>query len=113
MTQLKEEEAALQKSLAKLQEDLSTAEKDLIEKTEDLKKAKTAKATIEDYLLKIKPGCDFITTNFDTREANRKTENDALANAVTLIKATPAYIAAVQASKEEGFGKCKETCLVS
>jgi hypothetical protein len=53
----------------KLQQDLATSEKTQVEKTEDLKDAEDAKAKLEDYLLKIKPGCDFITTNFDTREA--------------------------------------------
>merc|ERR1719316_767188 len=111
MTDLKKEQAKLEGSLVKLQEDLASAEKSLIEKKEDLKDAETAKAKIEDYLLKIKPGCDFITTNFDKREANRKTETGALNKAVKLIKATPAYKAAMQAAKEEGFGKCKDKCV--
>jgi len=113
MTDLKKEQAELGKTLTKLGEDLATAEKTLIEKTEDLKDAKASKVTIESYLAKIKPGCDFITTNFDLRETNRKTETDALAKAVKLIKATPAFKVAAQAAKEEGFGKCKDLCLAS
>jgi len=113
MTDLKKEQARLEGSLVKLQEDLATAEKTLVEKKEDLKDAENAAAKITDYLAKIKPGCDFITTNFDMREKNRKTENDALAKAVKLIKDTPAYKVAVQNAKEEGFGKCKEPCVKS
>merc|ERR1719399_2506284 len=95
MTDLKKEQAKSEQSLTKLQEDLATAQKDRIEKKEDLKDAENAKAKIEDYLLKIKPGCDFITKNYETREKNRKTETDALKKAVKLIKETPAYKAAV------------------
>lgn len=111
MAELKKEQAGLEQSLVKLGEDLASAEKSLVEKNKDLKITKEAQAKIEEYLLKIKPGCDFITTNFDTREANRKIETDALAKAVTLIKATPAYTAAVQSAKHESFGKCKELCV--
>merc|ERR1719235_2173345 len=111
MTDLKKEQAKLEGSLVKLQEDLASAEKSLIEKKEDLKDAETAKAKIEDYLLKIKPGCDFITTNFDLREKNRETEVKALDKAVKLIKDTPAYKVAVQEAKEKGFGKCKALCV--
>jgi len=94
-----------------LNEDLATSEKTLIEKKEDLKDAENAKAKIEDYLLKIKPGCDFISTNFDLREKNRKTETEALTKAVKLIKATPAFKVAAQEAKENKFGECKSLCV--
>jgi hypothetical protein len=110
MTELKKQEAESQSSLIKLNEDLATAEKTLIEKKEDLKDTESAKAKIESYLLSIKPGCDFITTNFDSRESNRKTEVEALEKAVTLIKATPAYASAMAETKTESFGKCAELC---
>lgn len=111
MTDLKKEQAKLEGSLTKLNEELATSEKSLIEKNEDHKDTENAKAKIEAYLLQIKPGCDFITTNFDKRETNRKTETEALEKAVTLIKKTPAYLAAVQAAKEKSFGKCKSKCV--
>jgi hypothetical protein len=110
MTELKKQEADSQISLTKLNEDLTTAEKTLITKKEDLKDTEAAKVKIEEYLLSIKPGCDFITTNFDTREANRKTEIEALDRAVTLIKASPAYASAMEKAKTESFGKCAELC---
>lgn len=69
------------------------------------------KEAIEAYLLKIKPGCDFITKNFDLREKNRKTEKEALEKAVKLIKATPAYKTAVNEATVESYGDCKEPCV--
>merc|ERR1719160_113707 len=110
MTKLKDEEAKAEKSLVDLQDDLATKEKELLEAQEDLKETTKDKEAIEAYLLKIKPGCDFITKNFKTREANRKTEKEALEKAVKLIKATPAYKSAMAAAKVEGFGDCKELC---
>merc|ERR1719324_2065911 len=111
MTDLKKEQARLEGSLVKLQEDLATAEKTLVEKKEDHKDAENAAAKITDYLAKIKPGCDFITTNFDMREKNRATEKGALEKAVKLIKGTPAYKTAVNSATVESYGDCKEPCV--
>jgi hypothetical protein len=111
MTSLKQQESASQEKLAELHANLATAEKNLVEKKKDLKNTEIAKAKIEDYLASIKSGCDFITTHYDERETNRATEVAALDKAVKLIKATPAFIAAEQAAKEESYGKCKAHCV--
>merc|ERR1719353_1069169 len=100
----------MQKSLVKLKADLTEAEKQLLEKRSDLKDTEEAKEAIENYLDKIKPGCDFITKNFDLREKNRDIETKALSKAVTLIKDTPAYKSAVAKEKELAEGKCKSEC---
>jgi chromosome segregation ATPase len=110
MTKLKTAETNMQKSLIKLKADLTEAEKQLLEKRSDLKDTTEAKEAIENYLDKIKPGCDFITKNFDLREKNRATETTALNKAVTLIKDTPAYKSAVAKDKELAKGKCKSEC---
>merc|ERR1719405_209110 len=91
MAKLKKQEADSQKNLANMQETLAEKEKELLETQEDLKETTKDKEAIEAYLLKIKPGCDFITKNYDEREKNRKTEKAALEKAIGLIKATPAY----------------------
>jgi len=111
MTQLKKEEAEAEKSLADLQETLATKEQELLTAKEDLKATTEDKVAIEDYLEKIKPGCDFITTNFDLREKNRKTETEALKKAIGLIKGTPAYKAAENDATVESYGDCKEPCV--
>jgi predicted nucleic acid-binding Zn-ribbon protein len=111
MTELKKLEAADEKSLGELQNKLATAEQELLEAEEDLKATTHDKEKIEDYLEKIKPGCDFITSNFDLRNENRKTEKTALETAMTTLKGSPAYKNAVVAATEEGYGKCKEDCV--
>merc|ERR1719240_2391211 len=111
MTQLKDEEAKAEKTLAKLQDDLAEKEKELLETQEDLKATTEDKEAIEAYLLKIKPGCDFITKNFDLREKNRATEKAALEKAIKLIKGTPAYKTAVNQATVESYGDCKEPCV--
>merc|ERR1719301_243221 len=73
--------------------------------------SETQKEAIEAYLEKIKPGCDFITTNFDTREEYRKIEKEALEKAVELLKASPAYKAAVTKAEHEAMGDCKDICV--
>jgi len=110
MTQLKSEEAAAEKSLAKLQDDLASKEKELLDAKEDLKATTADKEAIETYLLKIKPGCDFISKNFELREKNRATEKNALEKAIRLIKATPAYKTAMAEAKVDSFGDCKKPC---
>jgi hypothetical protein len=109
MTKAKNQEAADEKRLAKLQDDLATAEKDLLEAEEDLKATTENKESIEAYLLKIKPGCDFIKSNFAEREKSRGIEKTALEKAVRLIKGTPAYKTAVNQATVESYGDC-DTC---
>jgi len=111
MTTLKKEQAELEESLANLKATLAEKEKELQEKHEDLKQTEADKLAIEEYLEKIKPGCDFITTNFDLRETNRGKEKAALEKATELLQGTPAFKAAVVAAEEEAMGDCKETCV--
>jgi len=110
MTKLKKEQKDAEENLASLQEKLAQAEKDLLDAEEDHKATVADKEAIEAYLLKIKPGCDFITKNFDLREKNRATESKALKKAIKLIKGTPAYKSAVNAATVESYGDCKEPC---
>merc|ERR1740130_1979772 len=81
MTDLKAEEASLEETLATLHETLAAKEEELLQKREEHKATTTEKESIEAYLLKIKPGCDFITENFDERETNRATETTAMEKA--------------------------------
>jgi len=111
MTDLKDEEASLEETLATLHETLAAKEEELFQKREEHKATTKEKESIEAYLLKIKPGCDFITENFDEREANRATETTAMEKAVDLIKDTPAYQAAEAEKHVEGFGDCKDKCV--
>merc|ERR1740138_815108 len=111
MTDLKSEEADLEETLASLHETLAAKEEELFQKKEEHKATTEEKESIEAYLAKIKPGCDFITENFDERETNRATETTAMEKAVDLIKDTPAYKAAEAEKHVEGFGDCKDKCV--
>merc|ERR1719446_92154 len=110
MQDLKDKEASDEKSLAELQTTLAKKEEELVMKRKELKATTEEKLSIEAYLLKIKPGCDFITKNFDTREKNRATEKAALEKAIGLIKGTPAYKTAVNQATVESYGDCKAPC---
>lgn len=110
MTDLKQKESADEKSLAELQTTLAKKEEELVMKHKELKATTKEKEAIETYLLKIKPGCDFITKNFDDREKNRLTETTALNKAKGLIKDTPVYKNFKAEEKIEGFGNCDTPC---
>jgi len=110
MQSLKDEQASTEENLANLQKTLAEKEEELIGKKEDLAATKKAKASIEAYLLEIKPGCDFITLNLDTRTANREEEKAALNRATELIKGTPAYKVAIAEKHNETLGDCLSIC---
>jgi len=111
MTSLKKEQAEKEKSLIKLQDTLATTEADLLSAQEDLKTTRAAKNAIKEYLVKIKPGCDFITSNFDLRKKNQATEKAALQKAATTLEASPAYKKAAADATLEGYGDCKDPCV--
>merc|ERR1719172_610849 len=107
MADLKKEEADLMKVLAELNVQLAEKEAELKMKEENLAKETAGKIATEDYLAKIKPGCDFITEHFDAREESRATEKKALKKVVSVLKGSPAFKAQVQKRKEESWGACK------
>merc|ERR1719252_102055 len=80
-------------------------------KEEELAKEIQGRIATEEYLEKIKPGCDFITENFDAREDSRETEKKALKKVRGLLKGSPAYKAAVEKAEIESWGECKDKCL--
>jgi hypothetical protein len=111
MTELKAEEGTLQTSLVTLKKTLADKELELENQREALDITTREKVAIERYLLQIKPGCDFITSNFDMRESNRAEEKAALTKAIELITATPAYKAAVSDAELAALGSCQTLCL--
>jgi len=110
MADLKKDEAAFQKQIAKLTKTLAEKEAELLKKKEELAATEAEKKKIEDYLADIKPGCDFITENFDAREKNRATEEKSLKLGKKLIKDTPVYKAAVAKQHQEDLGECANVC---
>jgi len=110
MTDLKSQEGSCLETIADLEEALASKEKTLEETQIDLEKTTKEKKAIERYLLKIKPGCDFITENIDTRKSNREAETSALNNAKDKLKSTPAYKTAAAAVEKDMLGKCADSC---
>merc|ERR1719316_1117402 len=110
MADLKKEQATLEEALAKYQLELAETEKALAENKEELAKTEAELKAIEKYLLKIKPGCDFIAENYDTRKKNRKLEKEALKKATEMLKDTTAYKKAVFEAEQEALGDCKDVC---
>eukprot|EP00747_Dinoflagellata_sp_TGD_P137796 gnl/TRDRNA2_/TRDRNA2_175726_c0_seq65.p1 gnl/TRDRNA2_/TRDRNA2_175726_c0~~gnl/TRDRNA2_/TRDRNA2_175726_c0_seq65.p1 ORF type:complete len:749 (+),score=304.12 gnl/TRDRNA2_/TRDRNA2_175726_c0_seq65:100-2346(+) len=110
MTELKKQEADDQETLASLNKELAETKEELLMKKEELAKTEKEKKRLEDYLEDIKPGCDFITENYEDREESREVESKALKKASGLIKDTPIYKSLKAAEKEDSWGECKDIC---
>jgi len=110
MAVLTKEETDLQDSLAKLNVDLAETEEKLLMNKKDHETTVAEKEAIEAYLLKIKPGCDFITDNIQLRKTNRKDEEAALEGAVKLLEGSPAYKTWEAEHHNETLGDCLSIC---
>merc|ERR1719160_1380050 len=110
MNDLKTQEAACLETIADLNENIASTEKTLEETNIDLEKTTKEKKALEAYLLKIKPGCDFITENIDSRKDSRKKETEALKKAKDKLMGTPAYKSAKAAEEKVMLGKCADDC---
>jgi hypothetical protein len=111
MAALTKAESGLEETMAKLNKGLADKVKDLNGKYEDQENSEKEQTTIERYIAKIKPGCNFITTQYDGRKKARGKEKKALESAKTKLKGSPSFKLAVQKANEDAMGKCKGTCL--
>lgn len=112
MQSIKDLEASEQTDLVTAKKNLATKQQELGEKRTDKENTQNEVTALNRYLEEIKPGCDFITDNFDTRKSNRDAETSALDVAVQKIQGTPAYQQMLVSEKEEGWGDCKKHCSV-
>jgi len=110
MQGLKSSEAELQETLVNLKATLAEKAKELQMKNEDLVKTQAEFAALEAYLLKIKPGCEFITTHLEMRQGARTKETASLTSAKDLLKGSAVYKQAEEASHQETLGECKDIC---
>merc|ERR1719281_370453 len=111
MADLKTQEQTCLETIADLTENIASTEKTLKETQIDLVKTTKGKMAIEAYLLKIKPGCDFITENTDARKDGRSKETSALNSAKDKLKGTPAYKSAAAKEEKMMLGSCAEKCV--
>merc|ERR1719473_592426 len=110
MAELKEDERTFGQNIADFKLQQAQLKKKLLGHEEDYKATKADKEALENFLAKIKDGCDFITKNIDDRKENRATEKESLEGAVTLIKGTPAYLTYEDEAHNESLGDCLSIC---
>jgi len=111
ITTLKSQASTSQDTIASLEDQIAEKEKALLAAQEGHKSAEKEKKALEGYLLKIKPGCDFITTNLDQRKSNRAAETTSLNTAMQKLKDTPAFKEAAAEAEKAAMGKCGEKCI--
>merc|ERR1719161_2203339 len=100
------EETDLKEDIAAYELNLANDEKSLMQATEDKNAATGDNKAINAYLDSIEPGCTFIQSNLDKRKDARSSEKAALENAITTLKGTPVFQAAMAAAENERLGKC-------
>jgi chromosome segregation ATPase len=110
MQALTQQETELTEGITSYKGLKAKTEKDIEETHEDKATTEREHKAIVDYLAKIEPDCTFYVSNLETRSQNRAAEKSALENAVSLIKGTPAFQAAVAAQTREDLGKCIPKC---
>eukprot|EP00933_Yihiella_yeosuensis_P049589 TRINITY_DN4664_c5_g3_i1.p1 TRINITY_DN4664_c5_g3~~TRINITY_DN4664_c5_g3_i1.p1 ORF type:complete len:679 (-),score=223.47 TRINITY_DN4664_c5_g3_i1:265-2301(-) len=101
MQLLTDQEKSLRKSIEENKVALATAEQDLIAKEKERDATEEELEKVEAFLHEIKPTCDFIEANYETRKASRVTEGEALDKATDLIKKSPAYVAAEEKANSQ------------
>jgi len=110
MDTLKATEKDTLKLITNLEEEIAQKEATIEKKYNDKFQTENEHKSLERYLEKIKPGCDFITENIETRKENRAAEVDALNNAMDELKGSPAYQAAKAEDETRALGECADRC---
>merc|ERR1740138_1732289 len=106
MNTLTGQESDLKEDIAAYELNLANDQKSLMQATEDKNAANGDNKAINAYLDSIEPGCTFIQSNLDKRKDARSSEKTALENAITTLKGTPVFQAAMAAAENERLGKC-------
>jgi len=110
MTTFRTSEGTAVTNLATLRSSLAQKKEELRDRRKEHDTTSKEKGALETYLEKIKPGCDFITTNIATRKTNRLDEKTALEEASRIIKTSPVYNTAVELTHNESLGSCLGIC---
>jgi chromosome segregation ATPase len=110
MDTLKADEKTCLDTIVSLEETVALKEADIEAKHVDKEQTHKEMKSMERYLEKIKPGCDFITENIDTRKENRAGELEALQKAIENLQSTPAFKAAEAEDEKNALGECAVKC---
>jgi len=110
MKTAKDAEKGMMEAIDGFKLDLADTEKSLQEANAELSTTTDEHTATVDYLADIEPGCTFIQTNYDGRKAAREAEKTALANAVSMLKATPIFQRFLAEAEKEAMGKCAPLC---
>merc|ERR1719191_540563 len=110
MSTAKDAELGMMEAIDGFKLDLANTEKSLEEANAELATTTEEHTATVKYLADIEPGCTFIQTNYDGRKDARTAEKDALANAVSTLKATPIFQRFLAEAEKEAMGKCAPLC---
>jgi hypothetical protein len=111
MAKLTEEQNVLLDTISSTEAGLAEKEKTKEQTIVNHGETEKDKKATERYLVAIKPGCDFMDENLDSRKAARKDEKASLKDAIEQMQATPEYKQLAAQEDLEALGDCKDTCV--
>mmetsp|Transcript_6779 Transcript_6779/g.16465 ORF Transcript_6779/g.16465 Transcript_6779/m.16465 type:complete len:154 (-) Transcript_6779:153-614(-) len=83
--QLKEAEQLAVEAIAAKDQEIAQCEENKMAKQQELHKTKEDVSALDKYSTSIRPNCDFILSNYDTRKQQRQAEKTALEDVLTIL----------------------------
>jgi hypothetical protein len=111
MKKLTDEQNELLDTITMTEANIADKEKVKEEKIVNHGETEKDKKAAERYLVSIKPGCDFMDENLDSRKEARRAEKSALTDAVTQMRETPEYKMMKNKEDMAKLGPCKDNCV--
>merc|ERR1719235_758105 len=106
MAELKSEEQNILDSITDLEDEIADKENNIEESHKEREATELEQKNTERYIEEIKPGCDFIDENIETRKENRAAEMKSLNGALEAMEGTPAYKEAKAEEERQLYGTC-------
>jgi len=111
MAELKSEEQSIKDSITDMEDEIAEKENNIEETHKEREATELEQKNTERYIEEIKPGCDFIDENIETRKENRAAEIKSLNGALSAMEGTPAFKEAAAEEERQMYGSCADLCM--
>merc|ERR1719428_2837712 len=111
MAEMKSEEQNILDSITDLEDEIAEKLNNIETTHQEREATELEQKNTERYIEEIKPGCDFIDENIETRKENRAAEIKSLNGALDAMEGTPAFKEAEAEEEREMYGSCADLCI--
>merc|ERR1719146_515650 len=111
LADLKKQEQSILDTIADLEAEITEKEANIESTHKEREATELEKKNTERYIEEIKPGCDFIDENIETRKENRAAEIKSLNGALEAMEGTPAFKEAEAEEERDMYGSCADLCI--